>query len=90
MSNIRPQISYIELLAARQFINLKLIELEKKDIVRLKGILKLHFNQELENKIKDLQEDLLIYKDQLKKVDELFYNQLTTIEFQIDINYPII
>ncbi len=73
MNSIRPVISYAELLAARQY----LVIIEKE------------LNQQKKNiDIEDIEEIQQYVTTLTQGVDKFFLNQVSQIEFQIDINYP--
>ena len=72
MNSIRPIISYGELLAARQYL-----DIIKNDIDKEKNITPAERKKEI-----DYINTLKI------KTDDCFLKQAAQIEFQIDINYP--
>lgn len=82
MNSIRPLISYSELLAAQTLNNMLLEDLRNDKIIQ--EIKKPRRHKE----ILELDNNINFCLEVRNNINKVFVNQVTQIEFQIDINYP--
>lgn len=78
MNSLKPNISYTELLAAKNHISI--IINQQNDLVK-----KIEYGEQESIEIDNLTK-LFEIED---KIDKFFLQQIQQIEFQIDINYPL-